>query len=106
MAEIGIAVFGPDRPIVGDGICETAAGSPAGAGAGIVEDTPAKAGRIIEVRYAGESNTAGAIEKNAVKGDAKAAADRTLYVRTGAEVGLEESRNSRNVLGRAHARAV
>src|ERR1700730_10259145 len=31
-AEIGKAVFGPDRPIVGDGIFDSAADRPAGAG--------------------------------------------------------------------------
>ena len=89
MAEIRIAVFRLHRPIVGDGIFESAASSEARAGVrnGRVGAWNAgeESGRIeITGVDAGYGDAAGAVEQDAVEGNAEASADRALDSRVGA----------------------
>jgi hypothetical protein len=67
VAEIREAVFGPDRPIAGDGIFDAAADGPAGSGVrdirGRIRDANEEAGRIgMLVVEAAESDAAGRIK--------------------------------------------
>src|SRR5262249_58362279 len=82
-AEIGVAVFGADRPIVGDGIVEAATDCPARAGLRntlLEEDRKAQPVIILDV---GESGAASGVEENAVEGDTQAATDRPLNILAG-----------------------
>ena len=83
MAEVRMAIFRLNRPIVGDGIFDAAAESEARAG---VRDgrvgagnTGEESGRIdISGVEAGYGDAAGAEEQEAVPGNAEASADRAL----------------------------
>src|ERR1700730_7837779 len=103
-AEVGIAVFGAQRPIVGDGIFEAAADRPAdtgfreaGGGAGRAGDGSRCVG--IVVGDACEGDAAGSVQKYTVEGDTGAAANRTL------NVGARANRESANRLEHTPAQA-
>src|SRR5580700_91357 len=69
-AEIGVAIFRQQRPIVGDGIVDTAAGSPAIALVRKAGEAAAKSRRVISVGYTGDGPAAGGVEQRAIDGDA------------------------------------
>src|ERR1700730_9644369 len=105
-AEIGVAVFGPDRPVVGDGIFEAAADRPAGAGLRILLGQEGrKADRVI-ILEAGEGGAAGAVDEDAVEGDTETGADRTLHDRARAPRNPTPQRNHRRRCSPGDARAV
>src|SRR3981189_2196040 len=104
MAEIGIAVFRPQRPIVGEGVFETPADGPARAST--CNWVYATKGKVVEVRKVGEDGAAGAVDKDAVPGDAEAGTDRTLNRRLGLEDALEKWWEGAHYRRPAQARAV
>jgi hypothetical protein len=66
-SEVGIAIFGPDRPIVCDGVFEAAADGPADAG--IREAVPAEEGRVEQgVGVGGRNAGVETAESDAARG--------------------------------------
>ena len=89
MAEFRIAVFRLNRPIIGDGILNAAAKSDARAGVrngGVGSRNAGEEPGRIEITgvEAGYGDAAGAVEQEAVEGNAEASADRALDTRIGA----------------------
>src|SRR5664279_5246871 len=85
IAEIRVAVFAPNRPIVGDGIFDAAADRPPNAGVRKARGRTWNAGEepacVGDAAIkASEGDAAGGIEQGAIPGDAEAAANRTLDV--------------------------
>ena len=116
-SEVGIAIFGPDRPIVCDGVFEAAADGPADAGIreavrageGRVEQGVGVGGRNAGVETA-ESDAARGVDEEAIEGVAEPAADRTLNAEVRADGGgnviLILIAERREVDGLAEARTV
>ena len=61
-AEIGIAIFRQQRPIVGDGIVDSAAGSPAVTRPRNAREAAAECRGVISICDSGEGGTAGNVE--------------------------------------------
>src|SRR6202035_27206 len=74
-AEIGIAIFRQQRPVVGDGVVYTAAGSPAIARMRKAREAAAKSRRVVSVGDTGDRPAASGVEQRAIDGDAHPSAN-------------------------------
>src|SRR5580704_14131339 len=74
-AEIGIAIFRQQRPIVGDGIVDSAAGSPAITLMRKAGEAAAKGRGVISVGDTSDGPAAGGVEQRAIDGDAHPSAN-------------------------------
>ena len=80
-AEIAIAVFRPQRPIVGEGIVNSPTDGPSDTLVRKRGVAAAKSSRVISVYDLGDRDTASGIEQRTTIDDAQPSANRTLHIR-------------------------